>query len=404
MAMGFVSLVALADAVSIEDFTIQPGETKTLGLLLDNSIVYKSLQCDIDLPEGLQIATDSNGRPIFNATERTSTHIIQGSHPAGSSENHYRVGMITMSSPISGNSGPVVTFSVTASETFVGYHEIALTNIRVGDENNVSHHLNDTVCNVTCGITLANVLETGEDGKTYAILDDLAIVASASKPNLVFTTDGNDNWLEVEAGNGMFGTVSAMPSIKGGTLVGTLSNVGTNPTLTISVMPQAGDEMDVEIKNYPLSVRFAPRTSEVLYVEGYYFTDEGSPKLRGYRGTNGSRGQSGDLDMSWIDGDTQLQEAAKYRILVVAHLKEAWEPEDDSPSGISMQMKPSDNLAFQNYTLMTLELPEAPITTGLNEINMDETGDNTYYNLLGQPVTNPTPGIYIKNGKKVIVK
>ena len=31
-------------------------------------------------------------------------------------------------------------------------------------------------------------------------------------------------------------------------------------------------------------------------------------------------------------------------------------------------------------------------------------GDNRYYNLMGQPVSNPSAGIYIHNGKKVIVK
>ncbi|MBQ7691453.1 MAG: hypothetical protein IJT30_09755 [Muribaculaceae bacterium] len=31
-------------------------------------------------------------------------------------------------------------------------------------------------------------------------------------------------------------------------------------------------------------------------------------------------------------------------------------------------------------------------------------GDGVYYNLLGQPVANPAPGIYIRDGKKVLVK
>ncbi|MBQ7691586.1 MAG: hypothetical protein IJT30_10425 [Muribaculaceae bacterium] len=33
-----------------------------------------------------------------------------------------------------------------------------------------------------------------------------------------------------------------------------------------------------------------------------------------------------------------------------------------------------------------------------------ERGDGVYYNLLGQPVTDPAPGIYVRNGKKVLVK
>ena len=31
-------------------------------------------------------------------------------------------------------------------------------------------------------------------------------------------------------------------------------------------------------------------------------------------------------------------------------------------------------------------------------------GDGLYYNLLGQPVMNPTKGFYILNGKKVVIK
>ncbi len=42
--------------------------------------------------------------------------------------------------------------------------------------------------------------------------------------------------------------------------------------------------------------------------------------------------------------------------------------------------------------------------TGIETINANGNGDNTYYNLMGQPVANPTPGIYIRGGKKVVVK
>ena len=42
--------------------------------------------------------------------------------------------------------------------------------------------------------------------------------------------------------------------------------------------------------------------------------------------------------------------------------------------------------------------------TGIDAIASDRKGDGTYYNLLGQPVKNPTSGIYILDGKKVLVK
>jgi hypothetical protein len=43
--------------------------------------------------------------------------------------------------------------------------------------------------------------------------------------------------------------------------------------------------------------------------------------------------------------------------------------------------------------------------SGIEDVMIEMSEDDGYfYNLLGQPVTNPTKGIYIRNGKKVIIK
>ena len=44
--------------------------------------------------------------------------------------------------------------------------------------------------------------------------------------------------------------------------------------------------------------------------------------------------------------------------------------------------------------------------TSIEEINADVKGDNRYYNMMGQQVdgNNLPAGIYIHNGKKVLVK
>ena len=45
-------------------------------------------------------------------------------------------------------------------------------------------------------------------------------------------------------------------------------------------------------------------------------------------------------------------------------------------------------------------------TTGIEDITIDSEnkGNDTFYNLNGQRVSNPQRGIYIHNGKKVIIK
>ena len=42
--------------------------------------------------------------------------------------------------------------------------------------------------------------------------------------------------------------------------------------------------------------------------------------------------------------------------------------------------------------------------TAIEEIKTDRQADNRYYDLMGRPVSNPVGGIYIHNGKKVLVK
>ena len=43
-------------------------------------------------------------------------------------------------------------------------------------------------------------------------------------------------------------------------------------------------------------------------------------------------------------------------------------------------------------------------TTGIGEVQRETAGDDRYYNLGGQQVEQPSRGLYIKNGKKVIIK
>ncbi len=53
------------------------------------------------------------------------------------------------------------------------------------------------------------------------------------------------------------------------------------------------------------------------------------------------------------------------------------------------------------------EMRELVTPTAITDLGVNETtnGDNRYYNLMGQPVADPTePGIYIHQGKKIVIK
>ncbi len=61
--------------------------------------------------------------------------------------------------------------------------------------------------------------------------------------------------------------------------------------------------------------------------------------------------------------------------------------------------------ADQSY-LFYINLEETAESTGINSANaaLQSTGDNVYYNLNGQRVSAPSKGIYILNGKKILIK
>jgi rhamnogalacturonan endolyase len=42
--------------------------------------------------------------------------------------------------------------------------------------------------------------------------------------------------------------------------------------------------------------------------------------------------------------------------------------------------------------------------TGIHDIHSEDTRDTQYYNLMGTPVDNPSHGVYIVKGKKILVK
>lgn len=76
MVLLFLMLLALPlasrakDTFYIAPVNIAPGDSKTIILNLDNSQVFRGFQTDIELPEGLKIASKSNGNFDISLTDR----------------------------------------------------------------------------------------------------------------------------------------------------------------------------------------------------------------------------------------------------------------------------------------------------------------------------------------------
>ena len=132
---------AATDRFYIEDFTISPGETRTVSILLDNEAEYTAFQSDLYLPEGLTAANFAlTDRKNANHT-LTATVLPDG----GIRLLSYSLNIKTYS----GNSGALVTFDVTAEEDFVEPVVIDLRNTLFTTEAGIEIPFEDETCTVT---------------------------------------------------------------------------------------------------------------------------------------------------------------------------------------------------------------------------------------------------------------
>ena len=142
---------AATDRFYIEDFSIAPGETQLVSILLDNEAVYTAFQTDIYMPAGLTIEQE-DGDYIFDLTSRKGRdHII-----ASQTQADGAIRLMSYSPSIkaySGNSGALVTFSVTASEDFTGNATIAMRNTLFTTTAGVEIPFSDEVCTVSVPTT-----------------------------------------------------------------------------------------------------------------------------------------------------------------------------------------------------------------------------------------------------------
>lgn len=118
---------AATDRFYIEDFTIEPGETLRVSILLDNETAYTAFQTDLYLPDGLTVEQE-DGDYIFDLTSRKGRdHNIASQIQA---DGAIRIMSYSPSiKPYSGNSGALVTFSIMANEDFSGPVSILLKNV-----------------------------------------------------------------------------------------------------------------------------------------------------------------------------------------------------------------------------------------------------------------------------------
>jgi uncharacterized protein YjdB len=146
------------DRFYIENFNIEPGETKTVAILLDNVTTFSAIQADIFLPEGLSIDKE-DGDYIFDLTDRKARNHTASSALVSNGAIRLLISSQT-SRTFSGNSGALVTFQLTASSDFSGPKNIVMNNIIASEADMTQHNLPDESCTVTSSSSVEPSTET----------------------------------------------------------------------------------------------------------------------------------------------------------------------------------------------------------------------------------------------------
>ena len=144
---GLDMRAAETDRLYIEDFTIEPGETLSVPVLLQNNVAYGGLQTDLYLPDGLSVEMEDDEYIIDLTSRKDYSHSISCYNQ---SDGAIRVFISSMSTAsFSGNSGAIMTIRMTASTDFHGPATISLKNTICAEPIGTKHVLQDENCTVS---------------------------------------------------------------------------------------------------------------------------------------------------------------------------------------------------------------------------------------------------------------
>lgn len=380
---------AQTNAFSVADIELPKNyeATLTVNFQFDAADTYTGYSFNLQLPEELEFVM-AEGTDV--ACTMGSCHDASHSVTANLSEGLVKVAGLSLSSkPLKGTSGVLLTFTikpkaaVTVGQKFTGtIKDILLVPIEGAKQN-----LAESNFTVTIGAdaelrtildetsTTAPAAATGVDVRVKRTLTAnqwnticLPFAMSAAQCKAAFGDDVQladfTSWSSEEDGEGDIVAI----------------NVGFTPVTAIeanhpyiikvssAITSFTADAVDIDPEVEP-SVQVGKKKAEKGYLTGTYVADFLVPE------------------------DNLFLSGGKF-----------W-----YSKGLT-KMK-----AFRAYfefadVLASVEGSSAPVfisfdgeTTGINNVKQT-VGDNKYYNLSGQQVENPGKGLYIQNGKKVIIK
>jgi len=240
--------------------------------------------------------------------------------------------------------------------------------------------------------TLSDIVDGTGTTDPVGVLGGLYVAAATEADEMLWCTDGAGNWTRAQVSDTTFATFASAKKLAN--VGGTMTNVTTNPLLTITSTPTAvADAEFSDYNTFTLAEDFSGvQPTEVAYFTGYYTTINGSPALQD------AEKQSGRyiiLDPKYV-GTIELTEGKCYNILCGVLINEAW-------SGAPRRISSSDPTYYTNFTAYPLAIPEE--VTAIEDITSDTTPHIVkYINPAGLESDTPFDGVNLIRYSNGIIK
>lgn len=383
MALAVAAALAATarDRLYIDNLTIHAGETAQLSINLQNDTAYCAFQTDLYLPQGLEVAQD-DGEYIIDLTSRTSRSQVVSTNRLADGAIRIYVPSTSGVTPFTGNSGAIAVVEVVATSDFSGSGTMALRHSVVVETNGDKHTLDDSEALAGEGGTPPPdpVMPGDVNGdKTINVGDYVAtanyILMKDPQPFIFEAADIDGNGtinvgdlvavanlaLHYEGAPRMAAAVALPQSLS--------ATMAAPRTVAVHTGGTAALQLDVTL---PAGLTLAAASAGGHSTEVARLADGG---WRVLVSSPAARDISGDVTLT-LEGDGEGD--------AVLH-------------GIITADTQGNTTAFGDIVL--------PIgTTGIGDIDADGLGDTTLYDLQGRRVVNPTPGIYVSKGRKIIVR
>lgn len=379
---------SMSNIVYIDPFNVSAGEQTTLSIKMKNSAAIRGFQFDLYLPEGMTAAKSNKGRIIGSLSAGRLPD--EDGHELTFSEQQDGAIRFLCSSQydetFTGNDGEIATLTINIDAgVAVGDYPVYLRNMKL-TETDISKFYTTEEVETTVTVTGT------ADGRV--VLDE----TSTTAPDVA---NGVDVRVKRTINAGEWSTIClpfAMTAAQCQAAFGSDVEIGDFTGYTYN---SGEDKITVNFSsvtaieaNHPYIIKVSAAVTE-FSVDGVDVNPADDPRVS----FKASSKKLKDFVGTYV-ADFDFYNDAKHTPLFLSGNKFWYATES------TKHMKAFR--AYFDFVDMLSEVDAARVAIAFDEatvINDVRTcSDDRYYNLSGQQVETPTKGVYVKNGKKVIVK